>query len=111
MKLSLSNIHTMQDILGNAFRIPYNRPLLMHWGNGSKDPLILSNAPSLERCYYVMNGVVIFRTPEAAYVLPYAEHIEDILLERGYILKGMYVPFSDGKSFPLENSIQYHRLF
>ncbi|MBR3324990.1 MAG: hypothetical protein IKG14_02960 [Clostridia bacterium] len=109
--MKLADAKTLQDVLDHSFRIPYFTPIKMFWPQYSREyELELNNAFALIRCYYVQNNVIIVRSSEAAYVMPFEERVEDILLQRGFFIKSMYVPFAKG-DYPIERTAEFDRVF
>ena len=109
--MKLADIKIIQDILKNAFRIPYNVPLKIYFPTQSrKDEIVISNSTALQRCYYVQNDIVVIHTVDAVYSIPFTTNIERILLERGFLKKSMYVPFAN-KEYPLERRKEFERVF
>ena len=93
---NVSHINTIEDLMKISFKITYDSPTMVHWPQKGKiRKLEMHFIPSLARKYDVNNGIMVFRTNEAAYVVPYHWKFEQILYERGFFRKGMYVPFSN----------------
>ncbi|MBR3134580.1 MAG: hypothetical protein IKG56_03875 [Clostridia bacterium] len=108
--MKLADIRTIQDLLGVAFKIDYDRPIQVYYPEFDEyrtfqEPFI----PALERSYYVKNGVMIFRTYFACYIIPYSAQLEVILKNNGYWRSSMFVPFSNGE-IPADQAEHWYSL-
>lgn len=93
---NVSHVTTIDDLMEIAFRITYDSPVMVRWPQTGKiRKLEMHFIPSLESKYDVNNSIMVFRTNEAAYVVPYHRKFEQILYDRGFFRKGMFVPFSN----------------
>ena len=109
--MKLENAKTLQDVLDHSFLIPYYTTIKVFFPQYSREgEFELNNTIALERCYFIQNNVIIVRSSEAAYVMPFEERVEDILLQRGFFIKSMYVPFAKGE-YPIERTAEFDRVF
>lgn len=104
------NVQTLDDLMEVSFCIEYGVSIRVCWPKaGRVRNLELHNVKEVEDHYYVNNSVMIYRTSQAAFVIPYLKQFEDILSKNGFKKKSMHVPFSN-LDYPEELQAQWEQL-